>query len=134
MPYQVEWLDKPYIVFIKLSGKLNEDDMRSFMEELVALAAEVPDVAVHSLVDASEIEHLPPINSVLADIRRMLKAFPNRSMSTMFGVSKLVRFMVEMLVKLTTLRIRIFDTHEEAEAFVREMVAAELAGEGDDPE
>lgn len=129
MPYHVEWYDKPHIVNVKLYGNLTEEETRGFADALIALAQEVPDARVHSIVDVTELTALPPITVLAAEMSRMLKAYPNRDMSTMYGVNTVVRYMVEMLVKLTPLRMRIFNTREEAEAFVRQMVTAHETGE-----
>ncbi len=123
MPYHVEWYQEPHIVFIKLSGKLTQEDVAGFGAEMIALTRHVPDIKVHSLIDVTEVEAIPPINIVVQEVRQLLAAYPNRDMSAMYGASTLVRFLAEMLLKLTPLRIKLLDTRAEAEAFLLDMVA-----------
>ncbi|MBN2472693.1 MAG: hypothetical protein JXN59_18355 [Anaerolineae bacterium] len=125
MPYQVEWYEEPHIVFVKLSGKLTQEDFAGFGAELIALTSKVPEINVHTLVDVSEAKAFPPINVVVQETREMLAQYPNRDMSTAYGASPLVRFIIEALLKLTPLRIKLLDTHEEAIAFIHQMIELE---------
>lgn len=125
MPYHVEWHKEPHIVYVKLSGKMTPEDVTGFGAELIELTRHVPEVKVHTLIDVTEIESIPPINSIVQEVRKVLAAYPNRDMSAMYGASTLVRFLAETLLKLTPLRIKLLDTKEEAEAFILQMVALE---------
>lgn len=133
MPYQVEWYDKPHIVSIRLFGSMTRSDMQQFADKLISLAAEVPDVNVHSIVDVTDLRDLPPINVIAEELINLLKGYDNRDMSMIVGTTKWTRYLVEILVKLTPARLRVFDTQPEAEAFVRGMIAAKLAASGDEP-
>lgn len=125
MPYHVEWYQEPHIVYVRLSGKVSQEDFAGFAAELIELTRHVPDIKVHSLIDVAEVQSIPPINIVVQEVRQMLAAYPNRDMSAMYGASTLVRFLAETLLKLTPLRIKLLDTREEAEKFILEMVALE---------
>lgn len=125
MAYHVEWYKEPHVVFIKLSGKLTQEDLAGFSAGLIELARHVPDSAVHTLVDVAEVTATPPVNIVVQEIRQMMDAFPNRDMSAMYGASTLVRFLAEMLSRFTSLRIRLMDSREEAIAFLMDVVEAQ---------
>ncbi len=125
MPCQVEWLDKPHIVFFKLSGDVTEDEFVGAIDQAIALANEVPDTAVHTLIeiDAQGPRTFPPLPVLSREIKRLLQESPNRDMSTVYGVSALVRYILELLMRVTPLRVKVFDTREEALSFIRQMIA-----------
>ncbi len=125
MPYEVRWEQKPHIIFFKLAGMVGEEDAVNAIDQAIALAREVPETHVHTLVDAAEIQQLPSLSVLGREIRRLLAESPNRSTSTVFGVSRMVRFMLEMLMKVTPLRIKVFDTRQEALEFIQQMIASE---------
>jgi hypothetical protein len=93
--------------------------------QAIALAREVPETNVHTLVDAEAIQQLPSLPVMGREIRRLFAESPNRSTSTIFGVSRMVRFMLEMLMKITPLRMKVFDTRQDALDFIVQMVATE---------
>lgn len=133
MAYKVEWYEKPHIASIRLFGTMTRSDMQNFADELIALAAEVPDVNIHSIVDVTDLKDLPPINVIAEELIHLLKGYTNRDMSTIIGTSKWTRYLVEILVNITPARLRVFDTQAEAESFVREMIAAKHAGTSGEP-
>ena len=132
MAYHVEWYNAPHIVFVKFSGKLTEEDFAGFRADLIALVREVPESQVHTLLDVTEVQGFPTINVVVQQIRGLLEQFPNRNMSTAYGANALVRFIVETLLKFTSLRIRLFDTREDALVLINQLIAIEDSDQKDD--
>jgi len=94
-------------------------------DQALALEREAPEVSIHTLIDAEDIEQLPPLPVLGREVRRLLATSPNRSPSTVFGVSRLARYMLEMLMKITPMRIRVFETRQEALDFILKMIASE---------
>ncbi len=125
MPYEVRWEQRPHIIYFKLAGIVSEADVMGAIDQAITLAQEVPETKVHTLVDPQEIERLPSLPVMGREIRRLLAESPNRGPSTIFGVSRLVRFMLEMLMKVTPLRVKVFDTRQEALEFIQQMIASE---------
>lgn len=125
MPYEVRWEQKPRIRFFKLSGIVSEADFVAAVDQILVLEREVPEGGVHTLIDAEEIQQLPPLPVLSRETRRLLAESPNTSPSTIFGVSRLVRYILEMLMKITPMRIRVFDTRQEALEFILQMIRSE---------
>jgi hypothetical protein len=125
MPYEVRWEQKPHIRFLKLSGIVSEADFVAAVDQILALEREVPGSGVHTLIDAEEIQQLPPLLVMGREIRRLMAEASNDSPSTIFGVCRMVRYMMEMLIKVTPMRVRAFDTRQEALDFIQGMLASE---------
>jgi hypothetical protein len=125
MPYEVRWESEPHIVFFKMFGVFTEAEMDAATDEMIGMAQAHPDVLVHTLIDASEIQQLPPLPVMGRELRRLMGESPNRNVSTLYGVSPLVRFSLEILMKITPLRLKVFPSREEALAFTHKMVESE---------
>ena len=59
------------------------------------------------------------------ELKRMMQRSPNRNVSTLYGVSTLVRFSLEVLMKITPMRFKVFPSREEALAFTDKMIESE---------
>lgn len=125
MPYELRWESEPHIIFFKMIGVITEAEIAAAMDEMIAMAQAHPDVLVHTLIDASEIERLPPLPVMGRELKRMIQESPNRNVSTLYGVSPLVRFSLEILMKITPTRLKVFPTREEALVFTQKMVESE---------
>jgi len=130
MPYEIRWEQKPHIRFFKLSGSVSESDFVAAVDQIIALEREVPGGEIYTLIDAGEIQQLPPLPVLSREIRRLLAEVPNRSPSTIFGVSRMVRYIIEMLRKITPMRLRVFETRQEALGFILQMIASEHRTDG----
>ncbi len=125
MPYEVRWEQKPHIRFLKLSGIVSEADFAAAVDQIIAMEREVPGHGIHSLIDAQDIQRLPPLLAMGREIRRLMAETTNDSPSTIYGVSRMVRYMMEMLMRVTPMRVRVFDTRQEALDFILQMLAGE---------
>ncbi len=125
MPYEISWEDKPHVVYIKAVGVVTEEELVAGIDEAIRLALEVPDSRVHTLLDCSALEQLPPIPVTAREFRRMMQESPNRATSTLSGLNRVMRLVVEMVIKVTGTHVRIFDTLEEARTFIQQIVASE---------
>lgn len=126
MPYQVNWLDEPYILHIKLMGEVSDAELSEMFGEYVNLAANAPAWAqVHSLIDVAEVKSLPQMNTLMREMKQALAQVPNRAPSTIFGLNRLTRYMMELMLRFTPVHMRPFDTREKALEFLYEMVENE---------
>ena len=125
MPYLLQWEQKPHIIFLKIMGNVSDAELVESVDQMIAMARETPEVLVHTLVDASEARRLPSLPTLGREFKRLLQASPNRNVSTLYGVSALVRFSLEVLMKITPVRLKVFPSREEALAFIHKMVESE---------
>jgi hypothetical protein len=125
MPYELRWESEPHIVFFKMIGDVTEAEMATAIDEMIAMAQKHPDSLVHTLLDTSELKHLPPMPAMGRELKRLMQSSPNRNVSTLYGVSPLIRFSLEVLMKITPLRMKIFPSREEALAFTYRMIDSE---------
>jgi hypothetical protein len=125
MPYEIRWEMEPHIIFFKMLGTLTEEETLTAMDTMITMAQAHPDVLVHTLIDAGEARQLPPLAVMGREMKRMLHESPNRNVSTLYGVTPLVRFTLEILMKITPLRVKVFETREDALEFTYRMVESE---------
>ena len=125
MPCEVRWEAEPHIVFFKMLGVVTEAELTSAIDTQIDMALKHPDVLVHTLVDAGEIKQLPRLPVMGHELKRMMQESPNRNVSTLYGVSALIRFSLEVLMRITPMRIKIFPSREEALTFIHKMIELE---------
>ena len=125
MPYEVRWEMEPHIISFRILGVITTEEVRTAMDAMIAMAQSYPDILVHTLIDTSDTRQLPPLTVMGREMQRMLRESPNRSVSTLYGVTPLVRFTLEVLMKITPLRVKVFETREDALEFTYRMVESE---------
>ena len=125
MPCEVRWESEPHIIFFKLIGVVTEAELTSAIDTQIDMALKHSDILVHTLVDAGEIKQLPRLPIMGRELKRMIQESPNRNVSTLHGVSTLVRFSLEVLMKITPMRLKVFPSREEALAFTHKMIESE---------
>ncbi len=125
MPYQLEWLDKPHIVYLWLTGDLTEAEFSGWVDEAIALAETVPDAKVHTLVNLEDLKRFPPLVFLARELKRLMTDSSNRDMSTVYGAGRLTRYTIELIVRVAPVRLKVFNTREDALGFIHDMVRLE---------
>ncbi len=101
MASQYVWHLKDRIVYARLSGTINEDDLRKGNAIISQYLAESKHVPIHLLLDCREIER---ITFSVIQIRNELHYLqhPSLGMVVIFGMTGLVERSVEFLTALVT--------------------------------
>ena len=127
MPYTMKWVQEPYLMEVALIDVVSEQDTIGLIDDQIAMFSASPQHAdAHVLLDATRIDKLPQIAVLQREINRQQAALPTRSgMTLVFGVSRLFRYVVELLARIADARFKVFDTREEAEEFAWQMIEIE---------
>lgn len=122
MPNEITWLQEPHVILSRVHGVLA-------VEELLAA---VPDIQqrldaaahpVHLVVDVSELTSFPTSIHLLK--RAMpFGSHPNMGWMVVYGASSLATTFAQIVMRITMQRYRMFDTREDALAFLAEQDAA----------
>ena len=70
------------------------------------MALQYPDILIDTLIDAGEIKQLPSLPAMGHELKRMIQESPNRNVSTLYGVNALIRFSLEVLMRIAPMRSR----------------------------
>jgi hypothetical protein len=122
MPFEARWLDEQPIIYVALSGSLTEEELTALVDTTISLAGSVPDRRVHTLMNATGLTNVPRLDVVSRAIRRVNESSPNRDMTAVYGLSKVMRYILELLLRMTPLRYKAFDSREGAERFLQEVL------------
>lgn len=125
MPYSLRWWKAPEVIYLEPDGTLAEDELISMVSGIIALHQEANGGKVHALINGSQLDGIPPINAVIREMKRLDTALPNPGMNIVYGVSPLRRYVMEIVMRMTTSRYRTFDSRETAETFLLDMIASE---------
>lgn len=118
MPCETGWEVEPHLLYFKLSGTVTAEEFSAAIDRTIALANSHPDSMVHTLIDAVEAGQLPNLALLGREVRRVLTDSPNRGTSAVCGPSRVVRLILEMLIKVTAMRIQVFESRAEARQFL----------------
>jgi len=122
---EVSWFEKPHIILIRAKGDLTAETIRYIADETIALTQSVPMEKVFSLVDASEVRSIPNMPLLIQELRRIAKEAPNRDISVAYGVSRAMRYFLDVMTRLTPLRVRVFESEAQAVDFLRQVIASQ---------
>lgn len=125
MPYTLEWLEKPHIVYLSLTGDVTEEEFSAWVDEAIAMADSVPGEMVHTLINLEGLTQFPSLAFLGHELKRLKVESPNRDMSTVYGAGRLTRYTLELIVRITPLRLRIFNSRTGALDFLHAMVHQE---------
>jgi hypothetical protein len=126
MPYTFEWLEKPHIAYLWLTGDLTEAEFSAFVDEAIAMIASVPETKIRTLINLEGLKKFPSLAFLARELKRLM-ANSNRAMSTVYGVGRLTRYVLELIVRVSPIRLKIFDTREEALGFIHDLIRREQA-------
>ncbi len=121
MSCETGWELEPHILYFKLSGKVTPEEYSATIDRTIALANSRPEAMVHTLIDACEVTQLPTVALLGREVRRVLTDSPNRGTSAVCGPSRVVRLMLEMLIKITSMRVQVFESRDEARQFLLDL-------------
>ena len=121
MPYKVEWWVEPRVIVESLWGEVSYEDLEGVVQDSMDLAESSPLERVHNLLDMSGVKTLPP------NVPRLAQIMASNSQSKLdhfaiYGANKLVRLMADLVGRVTPFHYRTFDTREEAEAYLQNVV------------
>ena len=115
----------PTSSIFKLLGVVTKDELMSAINTQIDMALQYPDILLHTLIDAGEIKQLPSLPAMGHELKRMIQESPNRNVSTLYGVSALIRFSLEVLMRIAPMRHQDLPSREEALAFTHKMIESE---------
>lgn len=126
MPLKIEWLIPYRIIDERLSGKLSPDEFTQVSQTVVAMLAEadreMPGKLVYLLLDASEVESMPPPYLMLRQALPVLR-LKNRGLMVHVTRKALVRNMIELTAHVMRFRMQAFSDRDQAiEALMTAMI------------
>ncbi|MFC1960512.1 hypothetical protein ACFLYO_07370 [Chloroflexota bacterium] len=124
MPYDIKWLEAPYVIELDLVDVVTEGELRQVLDEAAAMMDDPVKARAHILLDVTNLKKLPSLNILKRELDRFAAFFggERQGVSTVFGMNALTRYIFELLMKVTRTRFKAFDSREEAEMFVWEMI------------
>ncbi len=122
MPVSLSWFVEGRIIYAEVSGDISEADLIAAVDGAIQLAGSVSDQCIHTLMDVTDTKHLPPVNVLARELGRMNQHSPNREMTVIFGLNRILRYTLELLLKLVPLRYRAFESREHAEQFLIDLM------------
>ena len=130
MPYHADWYIPLRVAEAHFWGKVDAHDMDEHTERCVELLTEaqihVPDRLIHLIIDASEVEVMPPTYLMIARAMPVLR-FKNRDMMFLITPKSTTRSILELTAHVMNFRMRVFSTRDEAiEALEAYMLKDEL--------
>jgi hypothetical protein len=130
MPYTLEWLEKPHILYLRITGEHTEAEFSAWVDEAIVMANAVPDALVHTLIDLEGLKKFPSLTYLGREIKRLMTESPNRDMSAAYGVSRLTRYTLELILRVAPVRIKVFSERKEALDFLLAMIRHEMVPPG----
>src|SRR5260221_11513296 len=123
MPFESYLIENDRIVFVKLSDPLTPEEMeQSFMRKFID---DPRPYHLPALVDVTGLTYAPPAGAIRA-WRKSALSHPNLGHTALFGATTLIRLMANTIFWLAHYdRVKFFDTHDHALAYLREVIARE---------
>lgn len=124
MGFTAKWYIEPQVVLVTYSGVICLEDVEASMLQTRHLSAGYPSGTVHTLADMTQVEHA---NFKLLELRdrvgKMLVHYPLEGwIIVVLGKSTGgLRLMLNTVGRYFGVHFRIFDTSEEAVAFISQM-------------
>jgi hypothetical protein len=118
MPANIYWVEEPYILATEYTGNVTEDDSEKALKVLLEAAQKGP---LYNLVDMREAT---TIHNNVFRMRPVVDLInhPNTHWLAVVKPNVIAKFAIQVLVRH---KAKVFDTREEAEAFLRERLNAE---------
>mgnify|MGYP001062515589 CR=1 FL=1 len=116
MPYDIKWIEEPWIMRVTYSGYVSTDDVNSVMEICVV---EAEKHQINFLVEFADFEGIDMkvwrVNQVMALMRN-----PNVRWFTIIGMNPAIRMLSQLAMRFNMFKS--FDTEEKALEFLYKMV------------
>ncbi len=115
MPVEITWIIPLRVIYERFYGDVTIEDIRQVEEAMPGLMAEgVP--LIHTLIDVSAAESSPNLREIQRSTS--MRAYDGEGWRIIIGVDGLGRFMGSVIFQLMGQRYRMFDTLEQAAAFL----------------
>lgn len=133
MPCDVRWLEKPYVFTLTLAGVVSDEEFHQLANDVIALLDEGGKVDAITLLDVTDLKKLPSLNVLRRELSRIPAHFDGQELglSVAYGMSTLIRYVVELVMRVTPMRFKFLDSAEEAEMFVWQMIEIAQQSEAD---
>lgn len=125
MPYKIEWLEAGHVIYLEPEGGLTESELTEMVSNIIAYHAEAAPNRVHAVINGSQLNAIPPVNAVIREMRRLDDTLKNPGMNLVFGVSPLRRYVMEIVMRMTSSRYKTFQSREETLSFVADLLQGE---------
>jgi hypothetical protein len=108
-----------HLLFIVIWGKVGADELTVYDEKIIRILDEATVPLLHVIYDYTHAEALPS----LKDLSTLKSGnHPKAGWLIFVGVpNPFIKFLVSVTVQVMRLRLRFFDTFEEAKQFIQEM-------------
>ena len=118
MTANIYWIEEPYIIATDYSGNVTEDDSEKTLKFLLEAVQKGP---LYNLVDMREAT---TIHNNVFRMRPVVDLInhPNTQWVVVVKPNVIAKFAIQVLVRH---KAKVFDTREEAEAFLRERLNAD---------
>lgn len=117
MPLKIEWMIPHRMIDERLIGRLTTDEFEQLTKTVVSMLAEAereaPGRLVYLLLDATEVESMPPPYVMLKQAMPVLR-FHNRGLMAHVTRSSLIRQMIELTAHVMRFRMQAFTSREQA--------------------
>jgi hypothetical protein len=119
MPYSFDWVVQGRVVLEKAFGDVTIEELVRFNAEVTTLIAEQGIAPVHVIVDLTNVGKYP---SSLKDIMSTMRQRVPDKVGWMLVVTQnpIMRFVASIIFQLARLRVRMFQTIQEALDFLKE--------------
>jgi hypothetical protein len=108
-----------HLLFIVTWGKVGADDLITYDQNVIRIMDEATVPMLHAIYDYTHAEALPS----LKDLSTLKSgSHPKVGWSVFVGVpNPFIKFLVSVTIQIMRVRLRFFDTFEEAKQFIQEM-------------
>ncbi|HLV34728.1 MAG TPA: hypothetical protein VKY59_06440 [Spirillospora sp.] len=117
MPIEVEWFVPRRVILQRFYGEITLEDIRQSDELIEPLMAEgIP--LIHTIIDASEVESHPSMKDIQNAATNT--KYEGEGWRVLVGAGAIARFIGSIILQLMGQRYRMYDTLEEAVAFLHD--------------
>lgn len=117
MPIRIDWLVEQHLAFVAVHGETTAEDLRAYDDEAVKILDASPYPLVHTIYDYSAAKSVPPLQETLK-----MKAGKHPNVGWVLFVKMehiMMRFILTTASQVFRLRLRTFNTLEEALEFIQ---------------
>lgn len=119
MAHTVSWYHELDVVYVELDGDLTEADFNGLIEELLKFINSSPKDRVHLMYNVEKLQTVPSMPVLTKGVQALMAGTEKLDLSLLYGLNRATRFLLELLVRATPLRIKVFNSQQEAEDFMQ---------------
>jgi len=120
MPLQIEWLVEDKVVFAQLSGHFSIDEAKTMVLTGDNMTKESEAALIHTLIDVRKLETYP---KNIVQTRNLIQSTVTKKhfgwIVTYGHIDPLLRFFSSMVFNIFKVRVRSFETREDAIKFLK---------------